>query len=283
MIQSDLIYDIGAHHGEDTASYLQQGYRVVAVEANPLLTTALEKKFSHAIRDAKLRVLNIAIAKKDNETVPFYISQDDWRSSTRKNIAEREAAIVQTADLTTSTLSSLFEEYGTPYYCKIDIEGNDTIAISSLCGKTVRPSYISCEICCHSIEEIQQNKDLLFETLNALEAAGYTSFQLIDQDCLLQLTDKIHYHRLGTLYSRMRTKIERLTGWYTTRYSNRQLVARKRKVSVDYITTPFGEALTGAWKDSATTRKYIQFHYNDYYTNTQNKQLIFWVDIHATS
>ncbi len=35
---ADLIYDVGFHHGEDTAVYLRKGFRVVAFEAHPLLT-----------------------------------------------------------------------------------------------------------------------------------------------------------------------------------------------------------------------------------------------------
>lgn len=281
MIQSDLIYDIGAHRGDDTAWYLQQGYRVVAVEANPILAKELEKKFSDFTREGKLTVLNKAVTEKDNETISFFISRDDWRSSTQKNIAEREAAIVQTVQLPTTTLASLFQQYGTSTYCKIDIEGNDAVAINSLKGITQKPQYISCEISCNSIAEVQQNNILLFETLDALQKAGYTSFQLIDQDSLLQLTHEIHYSRLYTFYSRFRTKWERITGRYTEAYSNRYLIVKNRKTTIDHVTTPFGEALTGKWTDAATTRELVQFHFNDYYKNTQNKQLIFWVDIHA--
>ena len=282
MVQSDLIYDIGAHHGDDTAWYLQQGYRVIAVEANPMLAKEIEIKFSNAIRQGNLTVLNKAVTEKDNETITFFISRDDWRSSTRQNIAEREAAIVQTVQLPATTLASLFKEYGSPAYCKIDIEGNDAIAISSLKGATQKPTYISCEISCNSIAEVQHNNMLLFETLDALQKAGYTLFQLIDQDSLLQLTQEKHYSRLYDFYSRFRTKCERLTGMYSARYSNRYLIAKKRKASIDHVTAPFGKALTGKWTDAATTRELIQFHFNDYYKNTQNKQLIFWVDIHAT-
>jgi len=281
MIQADLIYDIGAHHGNDTAWYLQQGYRVVAVEANPILAKELEKKFSGAIQDKMLKVQNIAITENDNESIPFFISRDDWRSSTRKNIAEREAEIVQTAQITGVKLSTLFEKYGIPHYCKIDIEGNDAVAINSLAGKINTPSYISCEISCHSIADVQKNNELLYETINSLQAAGYTSFQLIDQDNLLQLTDKKHYSRLHSLYARICTKLERFTGFYSSTYSNRHRTARERKVNIDYVTTPFGEDLTGTWTDYNTTREYIQFHFNDYYALTQNKELIFWVDLHA--
>ncbi|AEV98518.1 hypothetical protein A4D02_21800 [Niastella koreensis] len=283
MVQSNLVYDIGAHHGDDTAWYLAKGYRVVAVEANPLLAEELEQHFSAAIKAGNLIVLNVAVAEKDNDWIFFYVSRDDWRSSATKNLAEREAAIDQTVELASTTLAGLFEKYGTPYYCKIDIEGNDAVAIRSLAGKTSQPRYISCEIACHSIAEIQQNNHLLFTTLDALRAAGYTSFQLIDQESLLPLTDENYYRRIQQFYSRVRTKLERITGWYTARFSNRHLVACTRKVDPDYVTAPFGEALSGTWSDYETTRKYIRRHYDDFYATTQNKQLIFWVDIHARS
>lgn len=281
MIQNGLIYDIGAHRGDDTAWYLQKGYRVVAVEANPHLTAVIEENYRDAISQGKLTVLNVAITAEANGTIPFFISRDDWRSSTQQHIAEREASVIETAQLRTATLASLLQQYGTPLYCKIDIEGNDAVAINSLATSATKPRYISCEISCHSIADVHQNNALLFETMNALQAAGYKTFQLIDQDSLLPLTNAKHYSPLYTLYSKLRTKWERLTGRYTARYSNRHLVAQHRKTTVEYVTTPFGEALGGKWTDAATTRELIQFHFNDYYANTRNKQLIFWVDLHA--
>jgi hypothetical protein len=34
-----LVFDIGLHNGDDTSYYLDLGYRVVGVEANPLLAS----------------------------------------------------------------------------------------------------------------------------------------------------------------------------------------------------------------------------------------------------
>lgn len=283
MTQPGLIYDIGAHQGDDTGWYLQQGYQVIAVEANPFLAKELEKKFNLAIIEGKLTVVNVAVGENDNETVPFFISREDWRSSTNKDLAERDGVIIETTEMPTTRLSSLFEKYGIPQYCKIDIEGNDAKAISSLSSKKGLPVYISCELSCLSISDLHGNNSLLFKTLEALQAAGYTSFQLIDQESLLQLAAGKHYSRLHSLYSRIRTKIERFTGLFTTRYSNKYLIARQRKVSSDFVTAPFGEALKGKWFDYVTTRNLIQFHFNDYYRHTQNKLLTFWVDIHARS
>ncbi len=35
LTKPDLVFDVGAHKGEDSDFYLNLGYRVVAVEANP--------------------------------------------------------------------------------------------------------------------------------------------------------------------------------------------------------------------------------------------------------
>ena len=45
-VNSNLIYDVGLHEGQDTAYYLWKGFRVLAVEANPELTQAAQSKFS---------------------------------------------------------------------------------------------------------------------------------------------------------------------------------------------------------------------------------------------
>jgi hypothetical protein len=41
----NLIYDIGMNNGDDTAYYLQRGFRVIAVEANPALVSQAIQRF----------------------------------------------------------------------------------------------------------------------------------------------------------------------------------------------------------------------------------------------
>mgnify|MGYP000904973017 FL=1 len=43
--QNDLIYDVGFHKGEDTRVYLREGFKVIAIEANPLLAEEGKKNF----------------------------------------------------------------------------------------------------------------------------------------------------------------------------------------------------------------------------------------------
>ena len=39
-MHTDLVFDIGMNNGDDTAYYLHRGFRVVAVEADPILCAA---------------------------------------------------------------------------------------------------------------------------------------------------------------------------------------------------------------------------------------------------
>jgi len=52
---ADLIFDLGANHGEDTEFYLSKGFRVVSLEANPDLVSRLQHKFS--ARDGRKTML----------------------------------------------------------------------------------------------------------------------------------------------------------------------------------------------------------------------------------
>jgi hypothetical protein len=62
LVVSDLIYDVGLHYGDDTAYYLHKGYRVVAVDADPMMVEGCNRRFADEIRCGKLMILNLGIA-----------------------------------------------------------------------------------------------------------------------------------------------------------------------------------------------------------------------------
>jgi hypothetical protein len=45
MSNRNLVYDVGMNNGDDTAHYLECGYRVVAIEADPLLVRNARQRF----------------------------------------------------------------------------------------------------------------------------------------------------------------------------------------------------------------------------------------------
>jgi hypothetical protein len=66
-IDRDLVFDIGLHNGDDAAYYLDLGYHVVGVEANPLLTVQCTLRFENEIRQGRVRIINAGVLKEPGE------------------------------------------------------------------------------------------------------------------------------------------------------------------------------------------------------------------------
>lgn len=68
-----LIFDIGMNRGDDTNNYLNLGYDVVAVEANPVWANHNSKLFQQHIHKRRLTIINRAIANNSDDSVVFYV------------------------------------------------------------------------------------------------------------------------------------------------------------------------------------------------------------------
>ena len=55
--------------------------------------------------------------------IDFFISEKDEWNSLKKEIAERKTSVKGVVKVGVRRLASLMDEFGVPYYCKIDIEG----------------------------------------------------------------------------------------------------------------------------------------------------------------
>ena len=176
--QRELIFDVGMHQGFDTEFYLAKGFRVVAVEANPVLARKAEEKFSSAIADDRLRLLNVAIASRA-EPVTFWSNDqyDDW-GTTSDEFVQRNAAAGTSMHAVTVPglpLQRILDEHGTPHYLKIDIEGSDSLCLEALRGREI-PQYLS-------IEADLTSPDAMFAQLAAMWELGYRHFQILNQGC----------------------------------------------------------------------------------------------------
>ncbi len=281
MPDNHLIYDVGANDGSDTDYYLRQGYTVVSIEADPTLAARLNIRFEAERAAGRLIVLNVAVTETDQEKVDFYVSKDDWKSSLIRGMVETDGVNIDPVEVTGRSLGSLFDEFGVPWYCKIDIEGYDARAIAGLATYEGRPPHISCETSGGSIGEVYLDNDLLYPALDALASAGYSKFKLVDQESLVVLSAENHYAFLHKWSTRVRTKLQRWSGRPTPRYNNRLYQLKDGSPAGDSSSGAFGEALRGEWHDYDATKRLLTYHFIDYYNHTKNKQLIFWVDIHA--
>jgi FkbM family methyltransferase len=176
-VASDLIYDVGAHKGEDSDFYLKLGYRVVAIEANPVLCEYLRQRFSKEIEDRTFTLLESAVGDSDG-SVPFYLNKKNsaWGTAdpARARINDRKRAGSEEIKVPGVRFRDVINQYGCPYYLKIDVEGADMLCLKTLEDIKCYPKYVS-------IESTKTSwLDLLTE-FDTFERLGYTKFKVIDQ------------------------------------------------------------------------------------------------------
>lgn len=166
-MNQNLVYDVGFHNGDDTAFYLHRGFQVVAVEANPLLAAAGQQRFSDAIDRGQLNLLNVGIAAQTG-AADFWVHEghSEW-SSFIKDFGCRGGGPCYAVSVQCLPLRDIFEQYGVPFYLKIDIEGHDEFCVADLDPENA-PNYVSVEF--GPIENIDR-----------LAAAGYDSFKIVNQ------------------------------------------------------------------------------------------------------
>ena len=144
----EIIYDVGAHKGEDTEFYLKKGFAVVAIEAIPELCASLEQKFSKFLLEGQLKILNVAVSTMAGP-VDFYIDEKMGNGTSNPDWVARNRFLgggkTRKISIATRPLVDIIKEYGVPRYCKIDIEGNDLDALKSLIGSPETPPFISVE------------------------------------------------------------------------------------------------------------------------------------------
>jgi FkbM family methyltransferase len=170
-----LIFDIGCHTGEDSDFYLRKGFTVVAVEANPALCVRLKQRFANQISERRFFLIEKAIAESTGE-VTFFINVDStiW-GTIREDWARRNArrgARSEKITVPSIRFSSLIEEFGVPYYLKIDIEGADSLCLDGLLHFESRPRFVSFEI---------EHWSLLRKEMNILTKLGYKTFKIVNQ------------------------------------------------------------------------------------------------------
>jgi len=164
-----LIFDIGMNNGNDTDFYLAKGFDVVAVEANPALFKAAKRKFSNALANGQLAILNEGIWNTDGE-LPFYenLDNDHW-SSFDRDYGTRQGSRYRVHNIACHRIESLFDRFGTPHAMKIDVEGADKHTLAEMKHLNNRPDYISVE-------------EYGIQTLSAVRELGYDRFAVAPQN-----------------------------------------------------------------------------------------------------
>ena len=262
------------------------GHRVVAVDADPRNIEWASKEFHDAVASGQLALVNAAVSDADGHA-EFYLSKSTVWSSLKAGIAGRLGRSDHRIQVATKRLDGLFRQYGTPCYCKIDVEGYDAVCLKTLEGSDDLPKYISVESECLSEGE-SADEELYLRTLKGLQALGYNRFKLVDQASLKVLEDEVIYddHPIG-LMSLIRQKFNR---GYDSPYSrikrdNHQRLRHRLGRSRDFAfgsTGPFGDQLDGEWCDGITAERRLTIHRHAFFQMRSARSFGFWCDWHAT-
>ena len=278
-----LIFDVGMHDGSDTAFYLQQGYAVVAIEADPDLASAAAARFAAAINDGQLTILNVGIAERAGKAT-FWIADDNsvWNSFDVR-IASRNGGRHHAIQIETTRFEDVLKTFGVPVYLKVDIEGYDALCVKDV-GPGRLPRFISVESECAGDGDELSPKQAV-QMLDLLRDAGYRRFKLISQD---------GFRTAGStdLWKAVRRVLEsaaygklRAPGFSSVarRLCHQDRLQRRNQFQFACGSTgPWGPGLLGRWRDYQAARTMYLRLREQYFRQNGVKTYSFWYDWHAT-
>ncbi|WP_074123929.1 FkbM family methyltransferase [Bradyrhizobium sp. AS23.2] len=245
------IFDIGMYDGTDTEYYLESGFRVVAVEANPELIDGAMQKFCGQVRSGQLILCNAAISE-NGEAVELVLAGTDLGSSSVFRQLVEKMRPIGSIKVPGVTFSDLLERYGVPYYLKIDIEGSDRFCVLSLRPETA-PRFLSFEV-----------NDDAGELIEHAEAIGFKRFKIINQVSFRELANQ------DCLYDRLTRRAVRYLG-----YSDAGRIRRAgRFFRSGHSSGPLPWLSDGRWHSARETCTRLKA------ARTSNR-LRDWYDIHA--
>lgn len=128
-----LVFDAGAHLGQKSLVFLACGWRVVAIEPNPHCLPSLK---SHFGRNDRASIVAAAVGASPG-THDMQIDGTSMLSSLRadwhtKALEDHSWYKPTTVPVRVLRLDDLIEQYGAPYYIKLDLEGYETEALKGL-------------------------------------------------------------------------------------------------------------------------------------------------------
>lgn len=275
MFNDTLIYDVGLHNGDDTAAYLEKGYKVISIEADPVQAQKAKERFRDYINKDRLKILNIGVASEEGE-FDFYINEEkpEWNSFDL-SITSRDGLPWHSIKIKALPFEKIVEQHGVPYYLKVDIEGHDYLCIRGI-DKDDLPKYMSVEV---------NDVSLIFD----LAKKGFTRFKIIFQYNLAHLDlppNKFFKwwlwgYKLRRWNSFLMKVFRKLGGSGFIRRIDKLAIPDYSKHYKQGSSGNFGEDLGGEWHDLEKTVAIYNYYYKLFHHLPDKKDYGFWVDVHA--
>jgi FkbM family methyltransferase len=182
-----LIFDIGANVGERTAIFSELSKTIVAVEPNKNLSKVLKARF----RNSNVIIINKGCSNSNtplellipqNHTIstfsPDFIT---YKKESNSSLNWRRSQIIDC-----TTLDQLIMVYGTPDFCKIDVEGFEKFVIEGLNQKV---GIISFEL---NFPHFLPDTKGIISKLNSL---GYSEYNFSFGESLVFIADTWLSHK----------------------------------------------------------------------------------------
>jgi len=167
----DLVFDVGAHVGDRTASFRRLGARVVAIEPQPSMARILRLLYGLS---RAVAIEEVAVGREPGITRMMINADNPTVSSVSPAFvdAARDAKGWETQSWTRSvevaitTLDALMARHGCPAFIKLDVEGFEAEALQGM-SQAVRAL---------SFEFTTIHRDVGLACVGRCSAMGYTRF-----------------------------------------------------------------------------------------------------------
>lgn len=208
--KGDLAFDIGAHTGNRSSSWLGIGAKVVAVEPQPMLVKYMEK---HLGNNPDFCLIDKAVGAQDgvaklliNESHPSVSTVSaEWTDVLKGYKSDLRWS--SSINVEMITLDGLIAEKGVPQFCKIDVEG---LEFEVLKGLSHPISNISFEFFPATIELTKQCLELIHKIGTyqynwvLAETFRFQSEQWLSKASLMNKISKYDGEQAGDIYCRLK-------------------------------------------------------------------------------
>ena len=207
--RGDVIFDIGANHGDKTDVFLRLGAQVVAVEPDDACSTTLKERFlAFRIRPRPVTIVTRAVSDKigieemlvDGPGSAVNTMSPKWAESLKKNRATFAYGhcgleFNHTKLVETTTIDELIAQQGFPFFVKIDVEGHE---LSALRGLSRPVPFLSFEV---NLPEFRFEG---LECIRVLAELAHTGRFNYTSDCAhgLTLTDWVPVEEFSAMLGR---------------------------------------------------------------------------------